>query len=71
MKNFIVYKHTTPSQKIYIGITSMSTSKRWGHKGYGYRNQPYFYRAILKYGWDNIKHEVLTIVIFVVVVKID
>ena len=40
----------------------MSTSKRWGHKGYGYRNQPYFYRAILKYGWDNIKHEVLTIV---------
>lgn len=62
MKNFIVYKHTTPSQKIYIGITGMSTSKRWGHKGYGYRNQPYFYRAILKYGWDNIKHEVLTIV---------
>lgn len=32
---------------------------RWGNNGIGYKACPYFWRAIQKYGWDNIKHEVL------------
>ena len=54
---FIVYKHVSPSGKIYIGITSQNPHKRW-KKGEGYKTQP-FYGAVTKYGWDNISHEIL------------
>lgn len=57
-KEFVVYKHTTPSNKVYIGITSQSCQKRWIH-GDGYTGNTYFYRAIQHYGWENIKHEIL------------
>lgn len=55
---YSVYKHTTPNGKVYIGITKQKPVKRWLH-GEGYSKQSYFYNAILKYGWDNIKHDVL------------
>ena len=55
---YTVYKHVSPSGKIYIGITSQSVNRRWSN-GNGYRRNEYFYRAILKYGWDNFKHEIL------------
>lgn len=55
---YSVYKHETPNGKVYIGITKQKPVKRWMH-GKGYALQPRFYNAILKYGWDNIKHEVL------------
>lgn len=58
MNNYIVYKHTSPSKKCYIGITCRKPERRWG-KGNGYKTQILFYRAIKKYGWDNIKHEIL------------
>lgn len=56
--NFKVYKHTSPSGKIYIGITCQSLIRRW-QNGNGYIGNPVFYKAIQKYGWENIKHEVL------------
>ena len=58
MKKYIIYKHTTPSNKIYIGITSRNPIKRWNN-GNGYRKNIHFFRAIVKYGWNNIKHEIL------------
>lgn len=57
-KNWLVYKHTSPSNKVYIGITSKSPTDRWA-SGFGYEHQVYFFRAIVKYGWINFKHEVL------------
>lgn len=57
--NYTVYRHISPSGKVYIGITSMEPEKRWGKNGYGYRRQKYFNNAIRKYGWQNFKHEVL------------
>lgn len=47
MNNYIVYKHTSPSGKIYIGITSKVPRKRWSN-GNGYLNNDYFTKAIKK-----------------------
>lgn len=55
---YSVYKHTSPSGKVYIGVTKQKPQMRW-QNGLGYRTQEYFYRAILKYGWDNFKHEIV------------
>ena len=57
-KKWTLYRHVSPSGKIYIGITSRNVYKRW-NKGMGYESCKLFYKAILKYGWDNIKHEIL------------
>ena len=58
MNNYIVYKHTTPSNKVYIGITCQDVRKRWKN-GKGYETCTSFNRAIVKYGWNTIKHEIL------------
>ena len=55
---YIVYIHTTPSGKMYAGITHQTAEQRW-RGGKGYKNNQPFYRAIKKYGWDNIKHEII------------
>lgn len=56
--DFKVYMFIFPNGKVYIGITKQGLKERWGggknyHKGTKVRN------AIDKYGWENIKHEVL------------
>jgi len=56
--NYKVYCHTTPNNKKYIGITQQSVKKRW-QNGRHYAACSAFNRAIKKYGWDNIKHEIL------------
>lgn len=58
VKEYSVYKHTCPNGKVYIGITRMALEKRWAN-GKGYNHNAHFSRAIKKYGWDKIKHEVL------------
>ena len=62
---YSVYKHTFPNGKVYIGITSVKPENRW-MDGRGYLTksnnkycQPLMAYAINKYGWENIKHEIL------------
>lgn len=55
---YTVYKHTAPNGKVYIGITKQKPEQRW-RNGNGYKNNKHFYNAILKYGWKNIKHEII------------
>ena len=57
-RNYCVYKHIVPNGKIYIGITGKNPEERWRKNGTGYKTQ-LFYRAIEKYGWENIKHEII------------
>lgn len=58
VKTYIVYKHTCPNGKVYIGITNQTVSNRW-RNGKGYNHNAHFSAAINKYGWQNIKHEIL------------
>lgn len=55
---YCVYKHTSPTNKVYIGITQQNPLKRW-KGGVGYIQNPHFYNAIKKYGWNNFKHEIV------------
>lgn len=59
MGEWSVYKHTTPSGKVYIGITRQKPVHRWGKCGNGYKGNKHFYSAIKKYGWDSIIHEIV------------
>ena len=55
---WIIYKHTSPSGKVYIGQTCKNPIYRWSH-GNGYIHAPKFWRAIKKYGWNNIQHDII------------
>lgn len=60
MKKYWLYIHTCPNGKKYVGVTTASKPEfRW-KEGRGYEHQ-LFGRAILKYGWDNITHEVFEV----------
>lgn len=58
MNKWTIYEHVSPSGKIYIGITSWPIHHRW-EGGSGYIRCTLFYKAIQKYGWGNIKHNVI------------
>ena len=57
--NYIVYKHTAPNGKMYIGITGFDPQYRWLNNGRGYKTQTTFFNAIIKYGWINFRHDIL------------
>ena len=66
-KLWCVYIHTNKiNGKKYVGMTC-NIDARFGKDGGGYLHkkkngeyvQPYFARAILKYGWDNFDHEIV------------
>lgn len=50
MNNYCVYKHTSPSGKVYVGITELKPKYRWNNgKGYTRTDeQILFKRAIIK-----------------------
>lgn len=58
MNKWTIYEHISPSGKVYVGITSMSPNTRW-ENGAGYKPCVLFYKAIQKYGWNNIQHVII------------
>ena len=59
MKYWTVYKHVSPSGKVYVGISS-NIKNRWAASGYYYcLSDTAFSRALTKYGWDNFQHIIL------------
>ena len=69
LKKFKIYKHTSPSGKVYIGQTQAeNVIQRWrnGGKGYfrtnpktGEYQQPAMINAINKYPWNDWEHEII------------
>ena len=53
-----VYIHTVPNGKVYVGATSKPPKKRWQY-GHGYRGNVRFFDDIVRFGWNNIKHDVI------------
>lgn len=57
-KIYCVYRHVFPNGKIYVGVTSQRPKSRWKNgKHYAYNS--IVGRAIDKYGWENVIHEIL------------
>lgn len=58
--NYSVYIHIFPNGKKYVGV-SEDINKRWGNSGLPYVKNIEMYKDILKYGWENIKHEIILV----------
>ena len=62
---YTIYKHTLTMDCShygwsYIGLTKQALERRWKNgTGYPESTQPYFARAIKKYGWENFTHEII------------
>lgn len=56
-KTYYIYVHTCPDLCTYVRM-STNPKQRW-NKGKGYKENKPFYQAIKKFGWDNIKHEII------------
>lgn len=54
---YYIYRHILPDGLSYIGKTS-DIKKRY-QNGQGYKQCTKFNNAIIKFGWNNIKHEIL------------
>ena len=52
-----IYSHTTPDGRIYIG-QAKDVEVRWDN-GNGYEENKDFYSAIKRFGWENIKHDII------------
>lgn len=60
MFEYIIYKYTSPSGKIYIGQTNDEKRRKRQHKNDArLGSKCLFHKAIRKYGFDNFKYEVL------------
>lgn len=57
-RTYSVYVHTCPDGMVYVGSTSLLPCRRY-NGGEGYKGNPEFYSAITKWGWKNIRHEVV------------
>jgi group I intron endonuclease len=57
-ENYTLYRHISPTGKVYIGITRLDPNARW-RNGHGYVNNKHFFNAIMKHGWDNFTHDIL------------
>lgn len=55
---YLVYIHTCPNGKRYVGMTKRTASERWA-SGHGYSHCTDFYNAIVEFGWQNIRHEIV------------
>lgn len=59
---YYIYKITSPSNRVYIGLTQ-NTNKRFSiYKNLHCKNQKFLYNSLIKYGWDNHIKEIVQVV---------
>lgn len=57
---YLVYKHTSPSGKAYVGLTNNYSQRSTKHRAKDNACRA-FANALKKYGWDAFKHEFLAV----------
>lgn len=57
-RGYTVYRHLFPNGKTYIGITRQTPEDRW-QDGFGYQKNRKMFGDIVRFGWNNIEHQVL------------
>lgn len=57
--NWDIYKITSPSGRVYIGLTSVEKLRKNCYKYASCKQQPIIYRSILKYGWGNHEYSII------------
>lgn len=57
--NYLIYCHTSPTGKKYIGQTNNYKKRCERHKNSSKTSHRIFANAIKKHGWDNFNHEIL------------
>lgn len=57
---YLVYVHTFPNGKKYVGITGKEPNERWKN-GKGYQYNKRLNNAIQKYGWENVRHNIVAV----------
>ena len=55
---YSLYEHVFPNGKKYIGITT-DPKRRFANSGKGYSNNDRMSKAIEKYGWENVQHNII------------
>lgn len=58
IKKYKIYLLIFPNGKQYCGYTSQTLNHRWDN-GNGYKKCPLVYKAIQKYGWENIEKKLI------------
>ena len=64
---YILYRFIFPNGKFYIGQTKQSLRQRLNYHKYATHNKRsnnydnYLYRALRKYGWDNVQKEIILV----------
>lgn len=59
IRHYLIYMYTFPNGKKYIGKSAYSMNHRKGHDWNRYQNCTLLWRAIQKYGTENIKEDIL------------
>lgn len=57
---YLIYSLTFPNNKVYIGITTDFKRRMSQHKHSSKKRNLKLYNAIRKYGWENIKKEIIS-----------
>jgi len=59
IKNWNIYKMTSPTDRVYIGVTSNLSKRKSAYRGKDCKSQSLLFKSIEKYGFDNLNFEII------------
>jgi len=59
IKSWNIYKMTSPTDRVYIGVTSNITKRKAAYSGLDCKSQPLLFKSIEKYGLSNLNFEII------------